>query len=191
MTVWVAPTASVLAPAYISEVAQARYRGRLSTVQQVAISGERVRTRSGDGKVKITSVTMSDAAGRESLSYTTGEAAKVHCRFRFEEDLPDYTVGILVRDRLGNDVFGANTFYLGVDSPPGRAGEEADAVFDLELNLGYGHYSLTVAVHSPTGHMDRNHDWIDNVLSFQVIPGDTYRFAGVAGLPVRAALEIR
>jgi lipopolysaccharide transport system ATP-binding protein len=164
-------------------------REKDASVQQIALSEKRVRTRSGDGKVKITSVTMCDASGIESLSFTTGEQGEIHCRFRFEEDLPEYTVGILVRDRLGNEVFGTNTFYLNTGSPPGRAGQEVAAVFRLGLNLGYGHYSLTVAVHGPTGHMDRNHDWIDNVLSFQVIPGDTYRFAGVAGLPVTATID--
>jgi lipopolysaccharide transport system ATP-binding protein len=160
-----------------------------ASVRQSRIDDERVQTRSGDGKVTISSVTMRDREGVESLSYTTGEQARIHCRFRFEEDLSEYTVGFLVRDRLGNDVFGANTLYLGVEPAPRAAGEEVEAVFDLALSLGYGHYSLTVAVHSPTGHMDRNHDWIDNVLSFQVIPGDTYRFAGVAGLPVTAAFR--
>lgn len=164
-------------------------REKDASVQQIAVSETRVRTRSGDGKVKITSVAMADAAGTEALSYTTGEQARILCRFRFEEDLPEYTVGILVRDRLGNEVFGANTFYLNVESPSGKAGQEVEAIFDLALNLGYGHYSLTVAVHGPSGHLDRNHDWIDNVLSFQVIPGDTYRFAGVAGLPVSASFE--
>ena len=164
-------------------------REKDASVHQSATAEGRVKTRSGDGKVKIGSVTMCDTEDREALSFTSGETARIRCTFRFEEDLAEYTVGVLVRDRLGNEVFGANTFYLGVQSPPGIVGEEVEAVFDLTLNLGYGHYSLTVAVHAPTGHMDQNHDWIDNVLSFQVIPGDTYRFAGVAQLPVTAVLK--
>ena len=62
-------------------------------------------------------------------------------------------------------------------------------VFEVGLNLGYGHYALTVAVHASSGHMDQNHDWIDNVLSFQVIPGESYRFAGVASLPASASFR--
>ncbi|MDH3255860.1 MAG: Wzt carbohydrate-binding domain-containing protein, partial [Acidobacteriota bacterium] len=166
-------------------------REKDASVEQVTVSGKRLRTRSGDGKVTILGVTMSDEEDAESHSFTNGEKARIRCRFRFEKDLPEYTVGILMRDRLGNDVFGSNTFYLGLSPEPGVAGQETEAVFDLTLNLGYGHYSLTVAVHSPTGHMDHNHDWIDNVLSFQVIPGDRYRFAGVAELPVRARILSR
>ncbi len=110
---------------------------------------------------------------------------------RFEHDLDEYTVGILLRDRLGNEVFGANTTYLDVPAPPARSGDRVTARFELDLQLGHGHYSVTVAVHAPTGHVSENHDWIDNALSFQVIPGDTYRFAGVAHLPVEARLDKR
>jgi lipopolysaccharide transport system ATP-binding protein len=166
-------------------------REKEAAVDQRPIQEKRARTRSGDGKVKITDVKMRDREGEDSLSFTTGEPARIHCRFLVVEDLEDYTVGILIRDRLGNEVFGANTFYLGLETEPVVAGDEVEVVFDLALSLGYGHYALTVAVHSPLGHMDENHDWIDNVLSFQVLPGDTYRFAGVASLPVKAEIRGR
>jgi len=161
-------------------------REKEASVEQSRFGADRLRTRSGDGKAKIAGVRMTDAEGKESASFASGETARIHCRLRFEEDLEDYTVGILIRDRLGNEMFGANTFYLGVESDPAGAGEEREAVFEIGLNLGYGHYALTVAVHAPSGHMDQNHDWIDNVLSFQVIPGESYRFAGVASLPASA-----
>ena len=72
---------------------------------------------------------------------------------------------------------------------PSRQGDRVQARFGIRLDLGYGNYSLTVAVHAPTGHVSENHDWIDNALSFQVIPGDNYRFVGVAHLPVEARFE--
>jgi lipopolysaccharide transport system ATP-binding protein len=164
-------------------------REKEASIAQRPLGTERVQTRSGDGKVEILGVKMTDARGRESLSFTTGEQAAIRCRFRCVESLDEYTVGVLVRDRLGNEIFGTNTMYLDVAVPAASAGQELEAVFDLTLELGYGHYSVTVAVHSPTGHMDRSHDWIDNALSFQVIPGDSRRFAGVAGLAAAARIE--
>jgi lipopolysaccharide transport system ATP-binding protein len=159
--------------------------------EQNSLNERRLQTRSGDGKAKVVEVTMTDSSGRQTNSFTTGESVTITCRIRFIETLLDYTVGILIRDRLGNEVFGANTSFLNVPTHPGQAGDEVEAVFKLDLNLGYGHYALTVAVHAPTGHLEQNHDWIDNVLSFQVIPGDKYRFAGVASLPVRAEFRNR
>jgi lipopolysaccharide transport system ATP-binding protein len=159
--------------------------------EQTAINERRLQTRSGDGKAKIIDVRMADPLGRQVTSFTTGESVTIVCRIQFAEDLEDYTVGILIRDRLGNEVFGANTSFLEVPTSPGRAGDEVEASFNLDLNLGYGHYALTVAVHAPGGHLEQNHDWIDNVMSFQVIPGETYRFAGVVNLPVRAEINVR
>lgn len=157
--------------------------------EQTSLGGRRLQTRSGDGKAIILEVRMVDPSGRQVTSFTTGESAAIVCRIQFVEDLAEYTVGFLIRDRLGNEVFGANTSFLDVPVPPGRADREVEVSFNLDLNLGYGHYALTVAVHAPAGHMEHNHDWIDNVLSFQVIPGDTYRFAGVANLPVRVEIK--
>ena len=164
-------------------------REKEASIHQAESEGDRASTRSGDGKVAIAGVRMSDTDGAEASSFTTGERAAIEIDLEFREAMPEYTVGLLIRDRLGNEVFGANTTYLDVPTPAASAGERLTARFGLGLELGHGHYALTVAVHAPTGHVSENHDWIDNVLSFQVIPGDTYRFAGVAHLPVEA--EIR
>jgi lipopolysaccharide transport system ATP-binding protein len=164
-------------------------REKEASIQQLADGGERVRTRSGDGKASITNVRLTDAEGHESASFTTGEGGVFEVDLEFAEALDDYTVGILIRDRLGNDVFGANTTYLDTPTPSAAAGDRVRASFSVTMELGHGHYSLTVAVHAPAGHVSENHDWIDNALSFQVIPGGTYRFAGVAHLPVEARAQ--
>ena len=104
--------------------------------------------------------------------------------------MPSPTVGFLIRDRLGNDVFGSNTFYLGVVHEPCAAGEEITASFALALNLGCGSYSVTVALHTHrASHLASNFDWWDRVLLFQILPGDGAGFTGVAALPVSASLD--
>ena len=164
-------------------------REKRASIEQAAAPEARVRTRSGDGRARISGVEMIDAEGASARSFTTGEAVSLVCRLTFEEELEEYAVGVLIRDRLGNEVFGCNTTLLEVAPLPGRSGEAVEARFDLRLELGYGHYSVTAAIHGPAGHLSANHDWIDNALSFQVIPGDAYRFAGVAHLPAAAALR--
>ena len=164
-------------------------REKEASIHQATTAAERVETRSGDGKVRIVGVSMADPEGQPAASFTTGARARITCSLLFEEDLEEYAVGILIRDRLGNEIFGANTSLLGVATESQKAGSRVEARFELALELGYGHYSLTVAAHSPAGHLSGNHDWIDNALSFQVIPGDAYRFAGVAHLPVTAELR--
>lgn len=149
-------------------------------------AGSRIQTRSGDGKVRIGGVRMTELEGRDTSCFVSGESAVILCELDFHEDLDEYTVGILIRDRLGNEVFGANTTLLDTEPLPSRSGDRVQARFRVGLDLGYGNYSLTVAVHSPGGHVSGNHDWIDNALSFQIIPAGAPAFIGVAHLPVEA-----
>ncbi len=164
-------------------------REKAAGVVRQVDDGGRTRTESGSGEVRIREVVMTAADGTPTTSFASGQRATVRCRLEFREPVDDYAVGVLVRDRLGNDVFGVNTTYLGVAAPPGRPGAAVEASFDIDLNLGYGHYALTVAVHSPDGHLDANYHWLDNAVAFQVIPGDARRFAGVAALPATAVFD--
>jgi lipopolysaccharide transport system ATP-binding protein len=159
---------------------------RDAEIRQIEAEGGRTITRSGDGRARILFVDMLDGTGAPSRAFRIGERIRVVCRIEFRETIPDPTVGFLIRDRLGNDVFGTNTYHLG--SSPGRVsdGEILEIVFETVLNLGCGNYSLTGAVHAGDSHLDSNFDWWDRALVFQIIPGDSFRFVGTASLPVRA-----
>ena len=157
-------------------------------VQQETRDGRTV-TRSGNGSARIVSVQMTDEAGDAKRAFEVGDRARIECKVEFHEAVDRPTVGILIRDRLGNDVFGTNTYYLPVESYAMDDGERIAVTFDLTLNLGYGNYSLSVAVHSRDSHVEDNYDWIDQAVVFQMIPNNSHRFVGTAYLPVRAAMH--
>ena len=96
----------------------------------------------------------------------------------------DLTVGLLIRDRLGNDVFGTNSYHLGCQLPVGKIGVRYKFSFKLKLNLGSGSYSVSIALHKGISHIQENYDWWDNALVFQVVPASSYQFVGVASLPI-------
>lgn len=155
-------------------------------IQQSRSTEGSVSTRSGDGRAKIESVEIVDAQGRAVPAFRVGDAAQIRCRVRFQERVKSPTVGILLRDRLGNDVFGTNTFHLKSSPPVVEAGAVGESHFDLTLNLGPGNYSLTVAVHDDDVHVKGNYDWWDNACVFQMIPAAGPEFIGCAHLPVSA-----
>ena len=166
-------------------------REKDASIEQRRLEEARFQTRSGDRAIKITGVDMMDENRRSIRSFTTGESATIVCRLEFSQPMDEYTVGILIRDRLGNEVFGTNTLYLDVDTPKRSDGDKLEVRFSLKLELGYGPYSLTVAAHSPLGHVERTHDWIDNALNFHIVPKDAQRFAGVANLSVAAEVDTK
>ena len=164
-------------------------REKDASIEQRRLEKARFQTRSGDSAIKITEVDMVDPDQRSVRSFTTGESATIVCTISFLEPMDEYTIGIMIRDRLGNEVFGTNTMYLDLDTPSRGVGETLQIRFSLRLELGYGPYSLTVAAHSPLGHVERTHDWIDNALNFHIVPKDAQRFAGVANLSVDAKID--
>lgn len=164
-------------------------REKAAGIERRRTDNKRIQTQSGNRLVEITEVVMRDGDNRETHSFECGESAEVVCSLAFAEPTSEYAVGIMIRDRLGNEVFGTNTVLLGVAPIAGEPNTPVTADFQLDLNLGYGHYSITVAVHSPDGHLAKNYHWIDNAFTFQVVPGDASRFAGVARLPASASLK--
>jgi lipopolysaccharide transport system ATP-binding protein len=161
-----------------------------AAIEQVEAQG-RVTTRSGSREAEIVAVELLDAAGAPRRSFAVGETATIRVRLRTNRAMASPTVGLLVRDRLGNDVFGSNTFYLGVAHEACAAGDELCATFEVVLRLGCGSYSVTLALHTERAHLDASFDWWDRALLFQVVPGEGPGFTGVAALPVRATLAHR
>jgi lipopolysaccharide transport system ATP-binding protein len=148
-------------------------------------------TRSGNGRARVAAVELTDGAGRARQTFQVGEAAQLRCRIDFFADIAAPTVGVLIRDRLGNDVFGTNTYYLNTVEARVDAGEQLVVTFTTRLNLGPGSYSVTVAVHTERAHYEQCFDWWDRALVFDIVPSGAVHFIGSALLPVEAHLEKR
>jgi lipopolysaccharide transport system ATP-binding protein len=149
-------------------------------------SGPRM-TRSGSKAARIESVELL-SGGKPVRALLSGTPAVIRIEIEVGEPLPELTVGILLRDRLGNDVFGTNTFHC--DAPPGplAAGQRLAVEFAFDaLNLGVGSFSLTTALHTKETHISANYDWWDRALVFQVLQGEGPRGVGVCSLPLTVA----
>ena len=147
--------------------------------------------RSGTGEAKITSVRLL-RQGVVTHQVFEGEALDLALDLAIHQDLPDITVGLLLRDRLGNEIFGTNTHQLGLSEQLQmvRAGTTVSLNFAIDkLNLGFGSYSLTVAAHGADSHLAGNYDWWDQALTLEVGFGGGTRFSGVTRLPVKASVH--
>src|SRR6185369_2559737 len=65
--------------------------------------------RHGDGSSEILSVAILNGQGEEVTSIGSGERVTVRVRSRFREARSEPMVGILIRTRIGMDVYGTNT----------------------------------------------------------------------------------
>jgi lipopolysaccharide transport system ATP-binding protein len=100
----------------------------------------------------------------------------------FHEPKADPMVGILIRNRIGMEVYGTNTRVEQITLGEFEAGDKLDLEFRFECWLAPQQYTLTVATQNADG---SSHDWLDDVLAFEVV--DARALAGVANL--RAKVE--
>ena len=154
-------------------------------IRQVTGEGGKVSTRSGNGNARIVDVDIAKIDGQSVRSVLVGEKVVLYCSVAFHKDMENPTVGILLRDRMGNDVYGTNTSHLGHKMMQVQSGDCLDFSFTLSLNIGVGNYSFCVAVHGGDSHLEENCDWWDRCLAIQVIAGEEPSFVGVAALPTK------
>lgn len=151
--------------------------------QDEQIAG-RTETRSGTGEAKINAVELlvDDKVVR---AISSGDRAVIQVSGTVCGELEELTVGMLIRDRLGNDVFGTNTFHHGNSRQQLHAGEDFVVEFCFPaLRLGAGSFSVTIALHSRDAHITANYDWWDRAFVFQVMPSNSPISIGVCDLPL-------
>jgi hypothetical protein len=164
-----------------------RYIGLVLEKQAPRIRKEerlRASHRHGDGSSEVVSLDILDARGEPAAVVHAGDCITVRVRSRFHAAVSDPMVGILIRTRIGMEVYGTNTRiekkYLG----DFQAGDELEIDFRMECWLTPQTYTLTVATQNADG---TSHDWLDDAIAFDVV--DTRHAAGVANL--RAQIEWR
>lgn len=152
-------------------------------IRQVESETRRSVIRSGNQAAVIEAVDL--LLGEQSVrAVQIGEAVRFRVDCVIQEDLDELTVGFLIRDRLGNDVFGTNTAYLGSSQRGLKAGERRRLEFAFPaFNLGVGNYSITFALHGGHAHVNANYDWWNQALVLQVVPGSDFQATGVSYLP--------
>jgi ABC-type polysaccharide/polyol phosphate transport system ATPase subunit len=157
-----------------------RYVGLVLERQSREPSGPEDRAgsfRHGDGASRITKVELLSARGESARAFQAGESMTVRVRARAEKDLEHPLVGMLLRNRLGIDVFGTNTRVEGVDLGLIAAGESIEAEFRFDCLLTRQDYTLTVATQYLDGF---SQDWWDDAIQFSVV--DAKDVAGLLNL---------
>jgi lipopolysaccharide transport system ATP-binding protein len=140
----------------------------------------------GNFNVEITDIQVTNREGVPADLFTSGEACNISIRLYATEYIDDLTVGILIRDRFGQDIFGTNTHHLTLPILLEK-NQSCKVRYSIpELNIGPGNYTLSVAAHGGATHIETCYHWIDLVKSFQVLGDEEFFFTGISRLRPKA-----
>lgn len=153
-----------------------------SSVEQVTTADGRVQTSSGSGEATVSDIVLEDENGAQLEVANVGAAVTLRIRVRINAPVPRLVLGYMIKDRLGQQMFGTNTHHM--DSPLDAvgAGETIEYRFRFPLNLGPGSYSITTALTSSDTHLADNYEWRDLAFLFIVMNMNRKTFVGSSWL---------
>ncbi|MBA6118476.1 ABC transporter ATP-binding protein [Pseudomonas sp. NC26] len=154
-----------------------------ATVEVQTLADGTVQTRSGSGKASIDSVALYNAEGAQVEYVSVGEGVCLNINVKVNAPLPELVVGYVIKDRLGQDVFGTNTHHLQCARKNLDEGTLLSYQFRFPANLGVGSYSVAVALHATDVHVVDNYEWRDLALVFNVVNVSESTFVGLAWIP--------
>jgi ABC-type polysaccharide/polyol phosphate transport system, ATPase component len=160
-----------------------------STVQVHTLADGGVQTRSGSGKATIDSIALYNTEGAPVEYVGVGDNVCLTINVNINEALPELVVGYVIKDRLGQDVFGTNTHHLECVRTSLQEGDLLSYKFRFPANLGVGSYSVAVALHATDSHIADNYEWRDLALLFNVVNMSESTFVGLAWIPPTVECE--
>ena len=154
-----------------------------ATVEVKRLDDGRVQTTSGTGEARVASIELRNAQGETVEYVNVGEPVRLEVKIRLHADLPELVFGYMIKDRLGQSVFGTNTHHLKVEMAQLKKDELLTLVFSFPANIGLGSYSVSTALHVADTHLATNYEWRDQALMFNVVNVNRDQFVGVNWIP--------
>jgi lipopolysaccharide transport system ATP-binding protein len=123
----------------------------------------------GKGGATVSDVTLLDDDGNRLAWIVGGETVTLTIRAVASRTLERPIIGFFVRDRLGQNLFGDNSYLASLAEPlrvDAGATVEARFIFDMPL-LPIGDYSINVAIADGDQGEHVQHQWIHDALIFK------------------------
>jgi lipopolysaccharide transport system ATP-binding protein len=141
--------------------------------------------RNGDGRASLESIELLDGNDQPAIVWRSGAPAAVRVTVRYAARVEDPVIGIMIRTRIGLNVYGTNTELEQLKLGPVNEGDSLRVTYRFRCDLCPGEYTVTAASHDPDGLW---HDWMEEAVAFSV--ADSRYTAGVANLRAEVKAEV-
>lgn len=159
------------------------------TVRQEMLSGGQVQTVSGTGEAGILRVRLLDESERSIEAAEVGQSVVLEVEVEVRQDIERLVLGFMIKDRLGQPMYGINTHRQNQALENLRSGERITYRFAFVMGLGKGNYSVALSLSRLDSHLDRNFEWRDFGLVFHVINNRREDFVGCSWLNAQTTIS--
>jgi len=138
----------------------------------------------GDGRARVAEVKLIGPSGKSVVGSRGGERVTLEIQVDVVEEIGSPILGFFLRNRLGQNVFGDNSFLATRDAPlqcPTGSRLKGSFAFVMPF-LPQGDYAFSVAVASGSNSQHVQHQWLHDALMIKST--DSLVHADVFGMPM-------
>jgi homopolymeric O-antigen transport system ATP-binding protein len=149
-----------------------------SKIEVKQISDGKMQTSSGSGEARVLEIGLFNSNDEVTDHVAVGEDVEIRIKVRVNADIETLVLGYGIKDRLGQVMFGTNTWHTQQTISKAKAGETYSFRIAFSANLGVGSYSVQTALVDRDTHLTANYEWCDLALMFNVVNIDKTTFEG-------------
>jgi len=149
-----------------------------STIEVKTRNDGKAQTSSGTGEARVEEVTLCDEKGNAVEYVGVGDIVELRIRVKIYQPVETLVLGYSIKDRLGQVMYGTNTWHTGQVIKEPQEGAEYLFTLVFPTNFGVGSYSVQTALVDRDTHLTANYEWLDIALVFNVVNINKTQFAG-------------
>ena len=140
----------------------------------------------GQRGATIENVHITNSDGQRLDSFPGGELITLHIEATAHTVIQNPIIGFFVKDRLGQHLFGDNTYLTHVHSAPlAEEGSKLAASFEFRVPyMPVGDYSVTVAIAAGTQDDHIHHHWVEDAMFLKITGTNVVK--GLLGIPMKS-----
>jgi lipopolysaccharide transport system ATP-binding protein len=160
-----------------------------STVEFQKLTNGKLQTTSGSGEARVSKIELYDSKENIVEVIQVGDLVKIKVWLKVYSDIDSLVFGFAIKDRLGQTIFGTNTWHTQQVITTPSVNDEYLLEITFRANLGVGSYSIVTALHQKDTHLTSNFEWKDLALIFEVVNVGVIEFSGTNWLEPHILLE--
>ena len=160
-----------------------------SKIEVRQISDGKMQTNSGTGEAQVLEIGLFNSKGEVADHVAVGEDVEIRIKARVNQDIDTLVLGYGIKDRLGQVMYGTNTWHTDQVISNAKAGDIYSFRIAFPVNLGVGSYSVQTALVDRDTHLTANYEWCDLALMFNVVNIDKINFVGSLWSETQISIE--
>jgi lipopolysaccharide transport system ATP-binding protein len=160
---------------FYSALIAEKEHGSISTME---LEHGKSQVSSGTLEASFREISLQNEKNMPAEFVSVGEIITLRVTVDVNQDIRSLVLGCGIKDRLGQMMFGTNTFHTKQLINKPMKGDVFVYEIKFAANLGVGSYSVHASLVEENSHIDKNFQWVDRALVFSVINRDKHEFVG-------------